>query len=229
MTPTAIQKRNYRVVQKEKRRRSTFIHHYMRIKHPKLFNEANAIYLELSAKYPGKADLTKTYYFRKWESGILKTQNSRLMVPHLPVLMSSEKLQQTTTNQQVQATEVQHHEVHEEHTTEVQHHEVHEEQATEVHHHEVHEEQATEVQHHEVPEEQLTEVQSTVEVQTTEPLDLTCGLSLNEMSLSVEELVKALQTDQDMMDLVEGFDLPEGVWNNELAVPDYVLESDLEW
>ena len=216
MTPTAIQKRNYRVVQKEKRRRSTFIHHYMRIKHPKLFNEANAIYLELSAKYPGKADLTKTYYFRKWESGILKTQNSRLMVPHLPVLMSSEKLQQTTTNQQVQATEVQHHEVHEEHATEVQHHEVHEEQATEVH-------------HHALPEEQLTEVQSTVEVQTTEPLDLTCGLSLNEMSLSVEELVKALQTDQDMMDLIEGFDLPEGVWNNELAVPDYVLESDLEW
>ena len=216
MTPAAIQKRNYRVAEKEKRRRSTFIHQYMRIKHPKLFNEANAAYLELSDKYPGKSDLTKTYYFRKWESAMLKTQNSQLMVPHLPVLMSSERLQQTAINEQVQAIEVQHHEVHEE-------------QAAEVQHYEVHEEQATEVQHHEVPEEQLTEVQSTVEVQTTEPLDLTCGLSLDEMSRNVEELVKALQADQDLMDLVEGFDLPEAVWNNELAVPDYALESDLEW
>ena len=49
------------------------------------------------------------------------------------------------------------------------------------------------------------------------------------MSVAVDEMVRALQADQELMDLVENFDLPDHVWNNELAVPDYVLESDLEW
>ena len=49
------------------------------------------------------------------------------------------------------------------------------------------------------------------------------------MSIAVDEMVKALQPDQELMDLVERFDLPDAVWDNELAIPDYVLETDLEW
>ena len=49
------------------------------------------------------------------------------------------------------------------------------------------------------------------------------------MSVAVEEIVKTLQSDRELMDIVESFDLPAGVWDNELSVPDYVLESDLDW
>ena len=84
------------------------------------------------------------------------------------------------------------------------------------------------------PEVQLSEVQppevqQTVEVETTEVLDLTSGMSLSEMSLAVEELTKALQSDRELMDIIEGFDLPDSVWDNELAVPNYIDEEDLLW
>ena len=191
MSAQAIEKRNYRVVQKEKRRRAFFIHDYMRIKYPELFNEANGMYLQFSDKYPGKTDLTKTYYFKKWKAEMEKSENV-LMIPHLPVLMAADLLQQSVPKQQVQSPEVQPPEV-------------------------------------QPPEAQSLEVQQTVEVKTTDPNDLTTGMTLNEMSLEVEQLVNALQSDQELMDIVEGFDLPDAVWDNELAIPDYVLESELEW
>ena len=201
MSAQAIEKRNYRVVQREKRRRAFFIHDYVRIKYPELFNEANGMYLQFSDKYPGKADLTKTYYFKKWKAEMEKSQNV-LMMPHLPILMSADLLQQSVPKQQVQSPEVQPPEV-----------------------------QPPKVQPPEVqsPEVQPPEVQQTVEVQTTDPDDLTAGMTLNEMSLAVDQLVNALQSDRELMDIVEGFDLPDAVWDNELSIPDYILESELEW
>ena len=196
MSAQAIEKRNYRVVQREKRRRAFFIHDYVRIKYPELFNEANGMYLQFSDKYPGKADLTKTYYFKKWKAEMEKSQNV-LMMPHLPILMSADLLQQSVPKQQVQSPEVQPPEV-----------------------------QPPKVQ---PPEVQSPEVQQTVEVQTTDPDDLTAGMTLNEMSLAVDQLVNALQSDRELMDIVEGFDLPDAVWDNELSIPDYILESELEW
>ena len=206
MSAQAIQKRNYRVVQKEKRRRSFFIHDYIRIKYPELFNEANGMYLQFSDKYPNNPDLTKTYYFKKWKAEMEKSENA-LMVPHLPVLIPADRLQQTVPKQQVQSPEVQPAEVH---PPEAQSPEV---QPSEVH----------------PPEAQPLQVQQTVEVQTTDPNDLTTGMTLNEMSLEVEQLVNALQSDRELMDIVEGFDLPDAVWDNELSIPDYILESELEW
>ena len=55
------------------------------------------------------------------------------------------------------------------------------------------------------------------------------GMSLSDMEISVQEIVKALQNDHELMDIVEKFDLPNSVWDNELAIPDYILEDDLEW
>ena len=55
------------------------------------------------------------------------------------------------------------------------------------------------------------------------------GMSPPEMEISVQEIVKALQNDRELMDIVENFDLPDSVWDNELAIPDYVLEDNLEW
>ena len=218
MSAQAIEKRNYRVVQREKRRRAIFIHDYMRVKYPELFNEANGMYLQFSDKYPGKADLTKTYYFKKWKAQMEKSENV-LMMPHLPILMSADLLQQSVPKQQVQSPEVQPPEVQ---PPEVQPPEV---QSPEVQSPEVRI-QPPEVQS---PEVQPPEVQQTVQVQTTDTDDLTAGMTLNEMSLAVDQLVNALQSDRELMDLVEGFDLPDAVWDNELSIPDYILESELEW
>ena len=231
MSAQAIKKRNYRVVQREKRRRAFFIHDYIRIKYPELFNEANGMYLQFSDKYPGKADLTKTYYFKKWKAEMEKSQNV-LMIPHLPILMSADLLQQPVPKQQVQSPEVQPPEVQppEVQPPKVQPPEVQppDVQSPEVQPPEV---QPPEVQPPEVqsPEVQPPEVQQTVEVQTTDPDDLTAGMTLNEMSLVVDQLVNALQSDRELMDIVEGFDLPDAVWDNELSIPDYILESELEW
>ena len=94
--PEAVQKRKYRVVQREKRRRSYFVHDYIRTKYPSLFNEANAFYQQLIEKYPAKPDITKTYYFKKWQKGIDQSRTC-LMVPHLPILTSAINLQQSPT------------------------------------------------------------------------------------------------------------------------------------
>ena len=237
MSPQAIKKREFRVVEKEKKRRRVFINGYIRIKYPQQFNEANRMYAELSARYPNKLDLTKSYYFQKWATEIKKTENP-MLIPHLPILMPSvllQQVQQPEVQPAVHQPEVQLSEVQ---PPEVQQPEV----QPAVHQPEVQlsEVQPPEVQQPEVqpavhqPEVQLSEVQppevqQTVEVETTEVLDLTSGMSLSEMSLAVEELTKALQSDRELMDIIEGFDLPDSVWDNELAVPNYIDEEDLLW
>ena len=243
MSAQAVQKRNYRVVQREKRRRSFFIHDYIRTKYPYLFTEANAMYQQFVDKYPGKADFTKSYYFKKWQREMDKPNNP-LMIPHLPILMSSDILQQTTTKQppevQQQPPEVQQQqpEVQQQQSEVQQQQSEVQQQPPEV------QQQPPEVQQQQPevqqqppevqqqpPEvqQQPPEVQQTVEVQTTESDQLITGMSLNEMSLAVEQIVNALQSDRELMDIVEELDLPDAVWDNELAIPDYLLETELHW
>ena len=264
MSVQAVQKRNYRVIQREKRRRSFFIHDYIRTKYPQLFTEANAMYQQFVDKYPGKADFTKSYYFKKWQREMDKTNNP-LMIPHLPILMSSDILQQTTTKHppkvqqqppevqqqspevQQQAPEVQQRppevqqrspEVQQQSPEVQQQSPEVQQQSPEV------QQQAPEVQQRppevqqqspevqqQAPEVQQRppKVQQTVEVQTTESDQLTTGMSLDEMSLAVEQIVNALQSDRELMDIVEELDLPDAVWDNELAIPDYLLETELHW
>ena len=95
----AVQKRKYRTVQREKRRRSFFIHDYIRTKYPGIFNEANSMYQMFVEKYPSKPDFTKSYYFKKWQRKIDQTKTC-LMIPHLPILASPTTLQQRATVQQ---------------------------------------------------------------------------------------------------------------------------------
>ena len=276
MSVEAIKKREYRVIEKEKKRRNGFIEGYMRIKYPKQYHEANAMYEELSTRYPNKLDLTKSYYFQKWVMQFKKSENT-MLIPHLPILMSVDLLNQSEVQQpevqhqsEVQQpeahhqSEVQQPEVHHQfevqqpeahHQSEVQQPEAHhqsEVQQPEVHHQfevqqpevqhqsEVQQPEAhhqSEVQQPEVhhqsevhqPELQIPEVQENVEVETTTPLDLTAGLTLNEMAMAVEDLTKALQSDAELMDIIESFDLPDSVWDNELTIPNYIDEGELFW
>ena len=199
----AVRKRQYRVVLKEKKRRAFFVHEYVRTKYPNVYTEANSMYQTLVDKYPEKVDFTKLYYFKKWQKK-MDQSTIQLYVPHLPILrkdlcMSSEEPQQ----QQQEEPEQQ-------------------------------ESERQEPQQQEEPEQQESErqedqQQSSHQQQNSLQNDLASSMSINEMTIAVDEMVKALQSDQELMDLVERFDLPDAVWDNELAIPGYVLETDLEW
>ena len=99
--PKAIQKRKNRYLLREKRRRSYFVHDYIRTKYPDMFNEANGMYQVFVEKYPTKPDFCKTYYFRKWQKEIDESRQ-RIMIPHLPILTSPNNLRkyQATTHEQ---------------------------------------------------------------------------------------------------------------------------------
>ena len=49
------------------------------------------------------------------------------------------------------------------------------------------------------------------------------------MAMAVEDLTKALQSDAELMDIIESFDLPDSVWDNELTIPNYIDEGELFW
>ena len=63
----AISERRRRVIQRERRRRTGFVHDYVRVKYAAIYNECNSFYQELSEKYPEKLNFTKTIEYRRWE------------------------------------------------------------------------------------------------------------------------------------------------------------------
>ena len=211
----AVRKRQYRSVQKEKRRRTRFIHEYVRTKYPDIYNEGNVMYQTFVEKYPEKIDFTKLYYFKKWQKKMDQSR-TQLYVPHLPILSLPDDL---CFNVQEEPDQQQPPQQEEQQT--LQQEEPSQQQPPQQ------EEQQTPQQEEEQVEQ---ETHHTEELQTGVQNDLHCtGMSINEMSVAVEELVKALQSDQELMDIVEGFDLPDSVWDNELSIPDYILETELEW
>ena len=184
-------------------------------KYPNIYNEANQMYQTLMDKYPQKYDFTKLYYFKKWQKQIDQSR-TQLYVPHLPILFAPEDLRSNLAEeQQFRQQEQEEPDQHQPERQEEQQPPQQEEEEPDQHQPERQEEQQPPQQE----EELRTGVQS----------DLCSGMSIDEMSISVEEMIKALQSDRQLMDIVEGFDLPDGAWDNELAIPDYVLESDLDW
>ena len=49
------------------------------------------------------------------------------------------------------------------------------------------------------------------------------------MEIAAEEIIRSLQSDRDLMDIIENFEFPEPLWNNDYDIPDYTLETELEW
>ena len=71
MDKRKIQRKLAQKALNQKSRRCRFIAEYVSRKHSAIYQEANAIYHELEAKYPDKRDLTKTHDF------LVKTTNYR--------------------------------------------------------------------------------------------------------------------------------------------------------
>ena len=197
MSNEAIRKRQYRKVEKEKKRERTFMAKYLEIKYPATYNEIKDAYKEAVDRYPNKTDITKTYLFKKWADQILGNRRG-LMTPQLPILEPLESLQ---SQQQPPVPGSSSPVPEPSHEIEIRTSDP-------------------------IPP---SEIQEQPPVPTETGSNVISGLTLQEMEICTSELCNALQNDRELMDLVESFDLPDGVWENELAVPDYVLESDLDW
>ena len=210
ISPAAIKKRQYRVLLREKKRKCTFVSRYLELTHPVIYNEIMEKYKALSEQYPGRADLTKTYQFKKWEvelKNASKQQKRRLYVPHLPILDSIP----TVTNERV---------------------EIIEESPQSPPQRSPHQPQEPPQQPQEPqspPQRSPHQPQEPPHQPQEPPQTLYSGISLEEMEIAAQEIVKELQSDKELMDIVEGLDLPQGVWDNELSIPDYVLDDELQW
>ena len=244
-TSEAVRKRNIKKTLKEKRKEEKFLSRYIEIKHPDIHKEANNLYKSLVDKYPGRADITKTYFFKKWES---KNQRKepQLYVPFLPVLSELPETTCVETDEEGQQQEEideegqQQEEIDEEGQ---QQEEIDEEgqQQEEIdeegqQQEEIDEEgqQQEEIDEEGQQQEEIDEEGQQQESPQTPPQegileDFGPTMTINEMNIAVEEIIKALRSDSEVMDIVENFDLPAGVWDNELSIPDYILEDDLEW
>ena len=175
---------------KEKRREDKFVSRYIQIKYPDIHNEAISSYKSLVDKYPGRADITKTYFFKKWES---KNQRKepQMYVPYLPILR---ELPETTRVEIVEEGQQQE-EIGEEGQ---QQEEIGEEG-----------QQQEEIGEEGQQQEEIGEEGQQQESPQTPPQEDFCStMTIDQMSIAVEEIVKTLQSDREVMDIVESFDLP---------------------
>ena len=159
------------------------------------------MYQQLVEKYPTKPDFTKTYYFKKWQKETDQNRSS-LMIPHLPVLTSVRNLHQYAEISHQQA-------------------DYEPDEPNEPDQQEPNEPSEQE------PDEQLHE--QAIQISTQEPTYQFEEMSLDEIDQAVEKIVSALQEDQELMDMIPEFDLPADVWEKELAIPEHLLEDELEW
>ena len=206
-----MRKRQYRISLREKKRKNTFVTRYLELSHPSLYNQIVDQYNVLAEQYPGRADLTKTYLFKKWETEVKNAakqqQKQRLYVPHLPILtnipnVTSERVEAIEESPQPPQTPPQQSPL------------------------------SPPQEPQESPPQQspLSLPQEPQESpQEAERHENYSGMSLDEMEIAAQEIVRALQSDRELMDIVEGFDLPQSVWDNELSIPDYVLDDELQW
>ena len=208
--PDAVRKRKNRADLREKRRQDAFANKYIQIKHPNIYAKIKTTYKVFFDKYPQSCDITKTYYFRKWEKQV-RQQQVQLYAPHLPILADLHE----ATNPRLEIVEegLQCQE--------------------QIPQSPAQEETPQPPAQEEIPQPPSQEEtpQPPTHEETLHPQNnnLFSGMSLDDMEIAAQEIVRALESEQDLMDMVENFDLPDSVWCNELTIPDYVLEGDLEW
>ena len=269
--PINIVKKENRKKLKEKRRQESFAKRYVELMYPALYTEIKESYTMFAKKYPSRCDLTKTYFFKKWEKSVIPKQ-SNIFVPHLPVLINQNQLKNPQLNKSPSPPQEVNNEnpslpqeVNNESPSPPQ--EVNNESPSppqEVNNEspsppqEVNNESPSPPQEvnnespsppQEVNNESPSPPQEVnnenpsppqeVDIEVPQPRqDLNIQnqpqidqpiMTLDEMAIAAEEIINALQSDRNFMDIVEGFDFPEATWNNDLIISDYVLETDADW
>ena len=225
--PINIVKKENRKKLKEKRRQESFAKRYVELMYPALYTEIKESYTMFAKKYPSRCDLTKTYFFKKWEKSVIPKQ-SNIFVPHLPVLINQNQLKNPQLNKSPSPPQ----EVNNESPSPPQ--EVNNESPSppqEVNNESPSPPQEVNNENPSPPQEVDIEVpqpRQDLNIQNQPQIDQPI-MTLDEMAIAAEEIINALQSDRNFMDIVEGFDFPEATWNNDLIISDYVLETDADW
>ena len=237
-----IRKKEARKKLKEKRREEAFVKRYVELMYPTLYGEIKETYAKFVKKYPSRCDITKTYYFKKWEKSVVPNQ-SNIFVPHLPILTNLEQIRNSLSSQDNKLQDPPLQENREENPPASQDNNLQDPLLQENREENLPASQdnnlqdpllqenreenplASQESNSETPPQLSPQPWQDINVQ---PLDLPV-MTLEQMSIAAEEIVKSLQSDKDLMDIVEGLDLPQAVWDNELSIPDYVLENELNW
>ena len=97
--------KNWRQKQRVVKRKTIFVHEYVRAKFNKVYAEAMKFYSQLDQTYPDKKDLCKTTEFRKWRENVTKkstapTQQSAheaTLVLNIPLLSHPPSTVETTS------------------------------------------------------------------------------------------------------------------------------------
>ena len=286
--PESVRKRTNRKQLKEKRRQEAFIKSYVETKYSNVYEEAMKVYNVFKEQYPHRYDITKTYYYRKWEKeakktiassytvpaytvlpplpalptfsvpmalpttstsvvppalppipppaissppvvsfpatvteSVLKTTEKRytLYLPHLPILTNMNDLSEVTVETIQEGDQTQ--------TGNVQ--QIMNEALETIEQTEQFIAELNQNQEEVVQSQQPAEFAHDQPREETQNNDIFAGMSLNDMNIAAEEIVRAIQSDRELLDIVENFDFPDQLWNSDYPVPDYVLENDMEW
>ena len=76
---------------KERKREAYFVSEYVQLKYPQIYREIKESYKQFVERYPSRSDFTKTSFFRKWQKQLGRGK-SNLYLPHLPILTSKRQL-----------------------------------------------------------------------------------------------------------------------------------------
>ena len=230
---------------KEKRREDSFVNKYIQLKYPEIYSEIKVAYNMFAEKYPSRCDLTKTYFFQKWQKRI-NMEQSKLYVPHLPILTKEKHLSKTrheeTTSSQpspqpehVSETSASQPSPQPEHVSETsapqpspQPEHVSETSAPQPSPQPEHVSETSVPQPSPQPE-HVSETSAPHPSPQPQLQDPCMGMTLDEMAIAAEEIIRSLQSDRDLMEIVENFEFPEATWNNDLVIADYVVETDEDW
>ena len=222
---------------KEKRREESFVKRYVELMYPSLYMEIKESYAIFAKKYPSRCDLTKTYFFKKWEKSI-NPKRSAIFVPHLPILTNQNQLK----NLQLKENPSPRQENNIENPSPPQEINIEDPSPQEINIEDPSPPQENNIKNPSPPQENNIENPSPpqeldmavpqpwqdLNIEIQPPLDQSI-MTLDQMAIAAEEIIKTLQSDRNLMDIVENYDFPEATWNNDMVLPDYVLETDADW
>ena len=218
-----IRRRQLYKALKERKREASFVNKYIQLKYPEIYDEIKVSYNLFAQKYPSRSDFTKTYFFKKWQKQI-NMEKSKLYVPHLPILTNKKQLKkkgETTTPQPSPQPSQPSPQPSQPSQPSPQPSQPSPQPSQ--------------------PSPQLSQPSqpspqpSLPSPQPSQPSPQTqidppfMGMSLGDMEIATEEIIRSLQSDRDLMDIIENFEFPEPTWNPDFNVTDYVLETDQDW
>ena len=226
-----IRRRQLYKALKERKREDSFVNKYIQLKYPEIYDEIKVSYNLFAQKYPSRSDFTKTYFFKKWQKQI-NMEKSKLYVPCLPILTNKnqlEKKRETTTPQPSPQPSQPSPQPSQPSPQPSQSSSQSSQPSPQPSQPSPQPSQPSPQPSQPSPQPSQPSSQPSQPPPQTQIDPPFVGMSLGDMEIAAEEIIRSLQSDRDLMDIIENFEFPEPTWNPDFNVTDYVLETDQDW